>query len=270
MGVIVLLDDDEKLFYEELYFFNGDAVPFDLDDCEINIYPIKVKDAPRYERAKAIFSLNKNEINDIKILQMNYLEFLIKKVLVADVMQYELAFIMEHCLHEKNVALYDNNGNPFLKNNKPVIVLFDEEKKVKGFINNKQFLKLKDIILHQNDADYDQRELSPEVRKNVEQYYKIKYKDVNYPNIEKQKALVISKTGMSLQQINDMTFRMFKEVFSSIVDSETYVGDKIIQGSYKYEVKEDIIYPLYRKKVDPIEQAFASKDAFEGQISKVQ
>ena len=72
MGVIVLLDDDEKLFYEELYFFNGDPVPFDLDDCEITIHPIKVKDAPRYERAKAIFSLNKNEINDIEILQMNY------------------------------------------------------------------------------------------------------------------------------------------------------------------------------------------------------
>ena len=63
------------------YFVNMDNVPYELKDGGlIYIKPILVKDYLRYSWAKEILSIEKNEINDIEIIQMSYLDFLIKKV----------------------------------------------------------------------------------------------------------------------------------------------------------------------------------------------
>ena len=63
-----------------------------------------------------------------------------------------------------------------------------------------------------------------------------------------------------------MTLRTFEGVYDNCLNSEIYLGEKIIQGSYKYDVKEDILHPLYRKKKDPIEEAFASYESVENKI----
>ena len=45
-------------------------------------------------------------------------------------------------------------------------------------------------------------------------------------------------------------------IYDACKDSETYIGQKIIQGSYKYDVKEDIKHPLFVSKKDPYEELF--------------
>ena len=63
-----------KINLEELelkYFCNGYDVPYKLKDNRIlNIKPILVKDYPYYEVAKLILELPKNEVNDIKVINL--------------------------------------------------------------------------------------------------------------------------------------------------------------------------------------------------------
>jgi hypothetical protein len=71
---------------------------------------------------------------------------------------------------------------------------------------------------------------------------------------------------MLLKEINNMTYRMFYQVYQAGIDSEIYIGEKIIQGSEKYMVKENISHPMFDKKKDPIESAFTSKEKLENKI----
>ena len=45
--------------------------------------------------------------------------------------------------------------------------------------------------------------------------------------------------GKTFKDLNNMTYREFDLIYNANVNSEIYIGEKIIQGSYKYDVKED-------------------------------
>ena len=62
------MDKNKLEFYEINYFANGLDVPYKLRKGEnLSIKPILVKDFLRYDYAKEILLISKNEINDIKI-----------------------------------------------------------------------------------------------------------------------------------------------------------------------------------------------------------
>ena len=90
----------------------------------------------------------------------------------------------------------------------------------------------------------------------MEEYYKVRYNNIRTPSLEEKKAYVISKTGMNLIQINDMTYRLFDLVYNSCINSEIYFAQKMVQCSYKYEVKEDVKHPLFEPKKDPYAEIF--------------
>ena len=92
------------------YFVNMDNVPYELKDGGlIYIKPILVKDYLRYSWAKEILSIEKNEINDIEIIQMSYLEFLIKKVFTMNKeSEDKLRWLIKLCMDEDYVAFVDN------------------------------------------------------------------------------------------------------------------------------------------------------------------
>ena len=56
--------------------------------------------------------------------------------------------------------------------------------------------------------------------------------------------------------MNELPYREFELIYDACKDSEIYIGQKIIQGSYKYDVKEDIKHPLFEPKKDPYEELF--------------
>ena len=55
---------------------------------------------------------------------------------------------------------------------------------------------------------------------------------------------------MSLQEIKSMYIRYFDLVYESLLDGDNFIADKIIQASFKYEVKDEIIHPQNRKPID--------------------
>lgn len=240
------------------YFQNGFAVPYKVKKGEpLLIKPILVKDYSLYEMSKGILDIDKNSMDDIEIIQMSYLRFM--DYLIKSDKRYSnmMMTIFELCFGEKNIYFS-------LDNEKTVIVITDNDKNIKTIINQKEFDEIAKIILNQNDPNYDNRYISPEVKELMEEYNSIKYKDVNSPTFEERKAFVCSKMGKMFSEINNMTCREFELIYNSSVNSEIYIGQKIIQGSYKYEVKEDIMHPLFQKKVDPYASIFEDTNVLSG------
>lgn len=230
------------------YFVNMVNVPYELKKGgTIYIKPILTKDYLRYQWAIQILTINKNEINDVEIIQMSYLDFLTKKIIPSDEETYKskIWWVLHLCLGEEYFIIGDN-----------CIIICNDDDTIKYVINSKEFDEIIQIILNQNDYNYDNRYVNPEVREMLNEYYKIKYKDISQPSLEKKKAFVSSKTGKSFNEINELPYREFDLIYDACKDSEIYIGQKIIQGSYKYQVEGDIKHPLFEPKKDMYEELF--------------
>lgn len=232
------------------YFCNGYDVPYKVKEGgELNIKPILVKDYPYYELAKNILDLPKNETNDIEVIKMSYLEYLINIIKVNEAYKGFFIKLCELCLNFVNIGIIKHN-------NKNCIALCDENEIIKYIITPKEFDEISKIILNQNDANYDDRYINPDVRELMEQYYKVKYSNSRHPSLEEKKSYVTSRTGININVLNNMTYRYFDLVYSSSVNSEIYIAQKMVQCSYKYDVKEDIKHPLFEPKKDPYAEIF--------------
>ena len=232
------------------YFCNGYDVPYELKNGgTLNIKPILVKDYPYYEVAKNILEIQKNEINDIEIIQMSYLEFLFHLIDESADYANNLIVLCNLCFGNFKIA-------KIIHKKKNCLCLCEEDETVKYIITPKEFDEIAKIILNQNDANYDNRYVNPEVRELMAQYYKAKGGNIRNPNIEEKKAYVTSKTGIQINELNEMSYRYFDMVYDASLNSEIYFAQKMVQCSYKYEVKEDVKHPLFEVKKDPYAEIF--------------
>lgn len=267
--------DIEQL--ELLYFSNDDSVPYNLSNSiDINgnvckkeyklmIRPIKVKEWSSFNNCLTVLTKELQDYNSPEIIQMSYLEFLCVILFEIDnESSYKLKVILEKSLGLKNV-------NVSMYKNKPCLTIHDDNENVLAIITPKEFNDIKKIILFQNIINYDDRYISPDIKKELEEYEKIKYanKDIVNPTLEKQKVFVISKTGISMKDINEMTYRTFTQVYDCNVNVDIYFAQKILQASQKYDMKEDAIHPLFKKEEDRLKSAFTSKGDFEGKMKNV-
>lgn len=243
-------------YYTNMYFSNGEDAPYEVrKGGTLTIKPILVKECFLYEWAKSVLLINKNEIEDPSVISMSYLEFLITQIFNEDINpsheEYlsQFLWIIEHCLGYTNVSI-NREGK------KTCLVLANEEDVIEKIVTPKEFDDISVIILNQNDPSYDGRYVAPEVRELMADFYRAKYRDIGKPSLEKRKAFVCSKLGKNFKEIGEMTCREFELIYDEALSSEMYIGEKIIQGSFKYDVKEDIVHPLFRKKTDPYAEAF--------------
>lgn len=241
---------------ETLYFVNGNPTPYNLKNGgEILIYPVLVEDWGIFENSLNVLKIMKNEINNPDVIQMKYLEYLYLISKYNDSILFQLATIIKYVLHEQIIAFHtiDEKIN---------LAITDEDGVIKYCINQKEFDDIKSIILHQNLHDYDDRYISPDIRKAIERYNKLKMKNQVAPTLEKQKIFVISKTGMSELRINKMTYRAFIQVYSMSVKEDIYMANTMIKSSYRYEIKDNLVHPIYEKDRDILDEIFVDADSF--------
>ena len=246
------------------YFTNMEDVPYNLKrGGKILIKPILVKDYNRYEYAKQILEIDKNSINDINVIKMSYLDFImehvVKKYEGEDIFNpiYQLYNLLFLCIDARNVSID-------ISNNKHVILICDDDGNIEKIINHKEFDDIKEIILNQNDINYDGRYINPEVKELMVEYNKIKYSDIVSPSLETKKGFVASKTGKTFKEINEIPYREFELIYNSSVNSEIYLAQKITEASYKYEVKDPTKHPLFEKKKDPYSEIFEDTSVLSG------
>lgn len=239
------MDDKVLEFYQKYYFVNASAVPFKVksNDYTLFIKPITVKDYFFYSENIGILLIDKNSISDANIISMSYLQFLVDVILQQkEEYQRALSKILGLSLDESygfTIGHYEN-GKPFLG-------IQDKDKNELCKINSKEFDKIKEIILCYNDRDYDGRYISEDMKQAMNDYYSLKFKDSYMPTLEERKLFVSFKSGLTLQQINDMAYRHFEIMYNQCVDNDLFFSQKIIQASEKYKVNEEIVYPLFRK-----------------------
>lgn len=244
---------------ETLYFQINKPVPYNLK-CgkEILIHPILVEYWAVFEASLPILRIEKNDINDIKIIQMSYLEFIyhiIENSDKDDKYGMMLANILSGSLKTENVGLDKIDG-------KINIISIDGEYN----ITSSEFEDIKRIILYQNIVDYDDRYMSSDIRKAIEDYNRIKYKDIASPTLEKKKIFIMSKNGTTEERINKMYYRTFSQVFKTLVDNDIYFANKMMETSPKYEIKDKIVHPMFAKDIDKLDEAFTSKEGLENKI----
>lgn len=234
-------------FYNNYYFVNDTPVPFELIENSyiVRIKPIKTAMYQQYVDNVGILMINKNKISDPRIISMSYLQYLIDELFP----QGEQGKIYQQMLHtilslslgeEYNYTLgHDDNNRPYLG-------LYQNGEYLSR-ITPKEFNQIVEIILYYNDEDYDGRYISDDLQKAMMDYNNIKFKDQVIPNIESKKCYVMAKNGMTLQQINEMSYRHFLMLYNHCVNIDIYFGDRILQASEKYKL-DNVIYPLFKKK----------------------
>jgi hypothetical protein len=191
---------------------------------------------------------------------MSYLQYLVEVVLQDEEYQRALVKILNLSLGDdyKFTMGHYENGKPYLG------VIQDENVLCK--INAKEFDKISEIILNYNDRNYDNRYVSEDMRKAMEDYYRIKFKDKYMPTLEEKKAFVSFKSGLTLKQINEMSYRYFDIMYNQCIENDLFFSQKIIQASEKYKVNDEIVYPLFKKKNDKFD-FLQNADAFEKKVS---
>lgn len=245
--------------YTNVYFSNGFDVPYKLrDGGEISIKPVLVKDYNIYEWACQVIQLLKNETNDVNIIQMSYLQYLVEVVFPQnEEFKNMFMYLLSLCLGVQKASYFKNDKGKWR------LALCDDEDIVIGIVTPKEWDEIMFIILNQNDAHYDNRYVNPEVREMMQEYYKIKYRDIVQPSLEKRKAFVCSKIGKTFKELSELTIREFNEIYKACVDSEIYLATKITEASYKYEVKQQAKHPLFEADVDAYEEAFSDTNVLQ-------
>lgn len=237
---------------ELMYFSNDEPVPYKLKcGTDISIHPILVKDWNIFSHCLQVLTIRKNEISDIRVIQMKYLDFIFELSKENIDMFNMLSMIVKLSIKEDYICDHIIGDRKYL-------AITDADKNIKYVIDGKEFDEIKSIILHQNIYDYDDRYIDPEVRKLYEIYMRSSSRNQTDPTLERKKVFVMGKTGLSIKDVNSMSYRMFMQMYATNVNIDVYFARKIIQASSKYEVKEDIIYPLFEKEKDKYEDIFTS------------
>ena len=249
---------------ETLYFANDKPVPYKLKcGVELMIYPVLVENWNEFSDALSILTIRKNEINDAEVIKMKYLDFMLMLSNQEKNMLDKLKIISKYSFKEDFISPHAMNG----KNHLAIVT---ENNDIKSLINGKEFDDIKKIILHQNIYDYDDRYISPDVRQLYEEYVKATSTNQIDPTLERKKVFVIGKTGLSMKDINTMSYRIFNQLYIDNVNLDMYFARKIIQASQKYDVKEEPIYPLFEKPKDKYDKLFVQKDTIQNKLDKIQ
>ena len=244
-------------FLTKKYFINIEDVPYKLKKGgEIFIKPILLKNAEVYDWAKQCIEIDKNSINNIDVIQSSYLGFLMDYCFEKDnetEIESQLKTLLNLCLNIEYAMFTKDKG-------KHCIVICDKDGNIKQIINNKEFDDISKIILFQNNPSYDDRYVNPEVKEMLTEYYKVKYKDINVPTMERKKGFVSSKIGKTFKELNELSYREFCVIYDELLAEDNYFIYKIVASNFQDTEINKTLHPLFEKKHDIYEELFTNTD----------
>ena len=213
-----------------------------------------------YQDNVGILQIDKNRENSVEIISMSYLQYLVDVVMKHEEYQRMLVAILNLSLGDEykfNMG-HDERGKAYLgivKDNETI-----------SRISPKEFDRISDIILNYNDPNYDNRYISDDMRKAMEDYYKLKFKNQYIPTLEEKKTFMSFKSGLTFKEINEMSYRHFDMMYNQCVSNDMFFSQRILQASEKYKV-DDLVYPLFKKK-DSRFDFLQNAQNFENKVAK--
>ena len=259
-------------FLTKKYFSKGKPCPYKLKSgIEILIYPILVEDYEDYEDSLSVIQMDKNNVGIPEVISMSQLEYL--NYVFSDntgLGEQQLQMfkqIFSLCLKEDYVAItQDKNGKYIVVVAENVVDNGKEEFVLKYTISNKEYLDIVKIILYQNDLDYNDEYVNPDVMKEYNEYMQLKFKGLRQPTLEERKVFVLARYKCSIEEVNKMTKRLFDMLYSEYIGIEQYFVDVMYKTSEKFDIKENIQYPLFKPKEDRFKDLFMSTDTLNNKL----
>ena len=217
----------------------------------LQIKPVLVRDFFQFNNAKDVLNIEKNKIPNIEIIQMTYLRFLLTIMIEQDGFKEDFLTILALSLGVKYDATKRNPSfepNEILtqqtrkdesevwingwdvrfrvSDDRVVLCLYDDEDLVE--IDDAQFDELRKVILLQNIYKYDDTEMSDDFRRVVEEYYRLKNKDIVLPTLEDRLMAVCVSSAYKLEELYTMPLRLFDALLEYSVDKLEYQVNKLI------------------------------------------
>ena len=239
---------------EKGYFYFDKPVPYKLSDTtHVDITPVSVYDSEVFLSSCDILQIDKKALNSVEIIQMSYLDFLLKVMLPTDksgLLLDKLSNIFRLCLGMKTWKL------KVKEKQKLSIVAPDDSFEITG----KQFDDIKRIILYQNVPHYDDTYIDPDLKKMMDEVDRLKSQGISTPNLERRMAIITAHCGVNKQTLMQYTMRSLQLLFEECAGEVEFTTLRPIM-LYAGKAKE-LEHWIYKKKKDRLDGYITSVESY--------
>ena len=239
---------------EKGYFYFDKPVPYKLSDTtHVDITPVSVYDSEVFLSSCDILQIDKNALNSVEIIQMSYLDFLLKVMLPTDkssLLLDKLSNIFRLCLGMKTWKL------KVKEKQKLSIVAPDDSFEITG----KQFDDIKRIILYENVPHYDDSYIDPDLKKMMDEVDRLKSQGISAPNLERRMAIITAHCGVNKQTLMQYTMRSLQLLFEECAGEVEFTTLRPIM-LYAGKAKE-LEHWIYKKKKDRLDGYITSVESY--------
>ena len=228
---------------------------------DILIEPIMVTDCERFVNyVENTLTLDKNYSGNIEAIKMSYLEYICCLIAQDENRRRMFRGLMKLSLGASDVCISEIN-------NKIVLGLIYNDSDDIKYVTSKEFEDIKKIILYQNIVDYDDTEIHPDIKKIMEDYYRLSSDGSSKKvTIEEKVCMVANNGALKKKDVLDMTFREFTIRFNLIIDEIEYKINKTAELSGNVKFKEKIEHFIFKKKRNKFDNLFLNADAVKDKI----
>lgn len=223
------------------FFCVDEPVPYKLNDKDIiYINPVTVKNYEVFSSSCDILKIDKNAMPSVEIIQMSYLDFLMKVLIPSD----ETKISLDKFFNIMRLCLGWVNWLPQVDDNGKIIIVNNENKST---INGSQFEDIKRIILYQNILDYDDEYIDPDLKKAIEETNKLRSANIVPPSLERRISIITAHCGIPKKDQLNMTIRAHQSLFEECVAEVEYTTTRPIA---LYAGKAKDVEWIYKSKKD--------------------
>lgn len=254
---------DELKSQVDMYCTFDNAFPYtgaDGTKKPLLLHPVKMTDVLFFNYGVEALTVDKNNMPDLDIIQMPYLTFLLSQSNNENLYAQKLL-----ALFSVVTRLGDKLEVLATPDNKKISIAKDGE-----VYTHREFDEIRYIICEQNKIDLPDEKMSSKLRDVLEQSrkHRQKFAKGKVASLEGQMVALSIGTGMSMQDIYEMTYRKFMEAverFDRLLHYKIYVSASM-SGFVKFEDKDVLTHWLIDKPKDPFGDMIPLED-FEKKVS---
>lgn len=236
-------------------FALDEPVPYKLKTGqEILIKPIMVKDSMLFMASVDVLKIDKNSLGSVEAIQASYLKFLQKMIFPSnDIMVQKFLNILDLCLELKGIYLCnDEMERAFIQTESGIV------------ISAKEFDDIAKIILYQNLPDYDDKYINPDIKKSMQEVDRLKNKDYESPDFERQMGIIESHTGILKEQLLKKTWRSFQILFREVCGEIEFYTTR--PAAIAVGAGDKVDHYIFKKRKDKFDGYFVDPDKFNRSI----
>ena len=238
------------------YFALDEPVPYKLKTGqEILIKPIMVKDSMLFMASVDVLKIDKNSLGSVEAIQASYLKFLHKMIFPSnDIMVQKFLNILDLCLELKGIYLCnDEMERTFIQTESGIV------------ISAKEFDDITKIILYQNLPDYDDKYINPDIKKSMQEVDRLKNKDYESPDFERQMGIIESHTGILKEQLLKKTWRSFQILFREVCGEIEFYTTR--PAAIAVGAGDKVDHYIFKKRKDKFDGYFVDMDKFSHEVT---